>query len=318
MPNHLHGAEVVVALDVGGTEIKGAITGAKGRLVAKDRRSTQRDRGSAAVVETISVFAQDLCRRAGSEHGRVVVAAGIVVPGQVDERHGVARWSSNLGWRDVPFQRLLEERLGLPVVIGHDVRAGALAEGVLGAADGYRDYLFMTIGTGIGGALVLDGRPYTGAHASAAEIGHVVVEPGGLRCTCGGRGCLETVASASAIASRYAVARGENASEIDAAVIVEHVRAGDPRARGVWLPAVEALGAALATTVTLLDPALVVIGGGLAAAGDTLLGPLSKALDARLSFQRMPRLRQAKLGAEAGCLGAALLAWQAAPRRMSS
>ncbi|MDQ6898123.1 MAG: ROK family protein [Candidatus Dormibacteraeota bacterium] len=313
MPNPPPGTEVVVGLDVGGTEIKGAITGAEGTVLDSDRRPTQRDRGPAAVVDRISVFAQDLCRRA-TQHGCVVVAAGIAVPGQVDEREGVARWSSNLGWRDVPFQALLKERLGMPVVIGQDVRAGALAEGVLGAASGYRDYFFMTIGTGIGGALVLDGRPYAGAHASAAEIGHIVVDPGGLLCTCGGRGCLETVASASALASRYANACEDIASEMDATVVLERVRAGDPTASGVWFSAVEAMSAALATTVTLLDPALVVIGGGLAAAGDTLFGPLSKALAARLSFQLMPRLLQAKLGTQAGCLGAALLAWQAALR----
>jgi glucokinase len=231
-------------------------------------------------------------------------AIGLVVPGVVDEAAGLAVFSANLGWRDLPLRDLLEERTGLPVAFGHDVRAGGLAEGALGAARGVRDFLFLALGTGVAGAAVLDGRPYAGG-GYAGEIGHVVVEPGGRECGCGARGCLETVASAGAIAARY----GHGAT---AAQVAARCAAGDPDARRVWREAVDALAGALAMYVGALAPAAIVVGGGLAEAGDQLLAPLGAALDERLTFQRRPRLCRAALGDQAGRLGAALLAWELA------
>jgi glucokinase len=163
----------------------------------------------------------------------------------------------------------------------------------------------MPIGTGIAAAYVRDGRTDGGAHGASGEIGHVVVRPDGPECACGQRGCLETIASASAVGRRYAALIGTPATAGD---VVARAAAGDPVASGLWADTVDALADGLRIGVTLYDPDVIVLGGGLAEAGDALFTPLAAALESRLTFQTMPALVPAALGDEAGCLGAALLA----------
>jgi glucokinase len=294
----------VVALDVGGTTIKCGLVRRNGRLVHAERHPTGAEGGPDRVVATILEIAGGLADKARAE-ALVPVAAGIVVPGVIDEDAGIAEWSANLGLRGVPLRDLVAAHLGLPTALGHDVRAGGLAEARLGAARGSRHVLFVAIGTGIAAASIMDGRGYAGAHGAAGELGHVVVRPGGPACGCGQRGCLEAVASASAVARRYAAAAGTSRT---AAEVGSAAAAGDPLAQRVWQEAIEALADGLATAQALFDPEVVVIGGGLAGAGEGLLTPLRLALRARLTFHREPRLVPAALGDEAGCLGAALLA----------
>jgi len=306
--------EHVIALDVGGTGMKAALVAPDGTLLHEERRATTRPSlGQEAVVRGILDFAGDL-RAAGLERlGAPAAAAGAVVPGTIDEAAGTAVFSANLGWRDVPLRALLAERLGLPeaaVALGHDVRAGALAEGRLGAGRGVDRFLFIALGTGIAGGLGIDGRIEAGAHGCGGEIGHVVVRPGGAACGCGQRGCLETVASAGAVSRAWARAGGR--PDADAADCARAVEAGDPAARAVWDEAVAALADGIVIAQSLLDPAAVIIGGGLAEAGGTLLTPLRAAVLERLTFQRPPELVPAVLGDAAGCLGAGLLAWDAA------
>ncbi|WP_406105740.1 ROK family protein [Streptomyces sp. NBC_01003] len=298
----------VIALDVGGTGMKAALVGADGTLLHQARRATGRERGPDAVVETILGFAADL-RAYGEEHlGEPAAAAGVAVPGIVDDEHGIALYASNLGWRDVPMRRLLSERLdGIPVALGHDVRTGGLGEGRLGAGKGADRFLFVPLGTGIAGAIGIGGRIEPGAHGSAGEIGHIVVRPGGTDCSCGQRGCLERYASASAVSLAWAEATGD--PEADAADCAKAVESGDPRARQVWLEAVDALADGLVTALTLLDPRTLIIGGGLAEAGETLFTPLRAAVEERVTFQKLPTIVPAALGDTAGCLGAGLLAW---------
>jgi len=188
-----------------------------------------------------------------------VAAAGVAVPGIVDDERGVAVFSANLGWRDLPLRSLLAARTGLPVGLGHDVRAGALAEAALGAARGVRDVLFVAVGAGVAGAALVDGRLLV-AGGFAGELGHLRVDPAGEPCGCGGRGCVETVASAAAIARRYAARTGRPVA--GAAAVAARVREGDPDAVAVWEEAVGALAEGLAAAVTLLAPRLVVVGGG--------------------------------------------------------
>ncbi|MET7513238.1 ROK family protein [Streptomyces sp. NPDC005480] len=298
----------VIALDVGGTGMKAALVGADGTLLHQARRATGRERGPDAIVETILGFAADL-RAYGEEHlGEPAAAAGVAVPGIVDDEHGIALYASNLGWRDVPMRRLLSERLdGIPVALGHDVRTGGLGEGRLGAGKGADRFLFVPLGTGIAGAIGIGGRIEPGAHGSAGEIGHIVVRPGGTDCSCGQRGCLERYASASAVSLAWAEATGD--PQADAADCAKAVESGDPRARQVWLEAVAALADGLVTALTLLDPRTLIIGGGLAEAGETLFTPLRAAVEERVTFQKLPTIVPAALGDTAGCLGAGLLAW---------
>ncbi len=298
----------VIALDVGGTGMKAALVGADGALLHEVRRATGRERGPDAVVESILGFAAEL-RAYGAEHfGGSAVAAGVAVPGIVDAERGVAVYAANLGWRDVPMRALLAERLGgVPVALGHDVRTGGLAEGRLGAGRGADRFMFIPLGTGIAGAIGIGGTIEAGAHGYAGEIGHVVVRPDGPACGCGQRGCLETLASAAAVSRAWAAASGD--PEADAADCAKAVESGDPEAVRVWLDAVDALAAGLVTALTLLDPRTLIIGGGLAEAGETLFTPLRTAVERRVTFQKLPEIVPAALGDTAGCLGAGLLAW---------
>jgi glucokinase len=296
--------EVVVALDVGGTGMKCALVRADGTTVHAERHATEAARGSEAVVGTILDVAEGLAGKARAD-GLTPVACGVAVPGVVDEARGVAVWSANVGFRDVPLRDLARERLGLPTALGHDVRAGGLAEARLGAGRDAGHVLFVAIGTGIAAAHVVDGSAAVGAHGAAGEIGHILVRPDGPRCGCGRPGCLEAVASASAISRRYAELSGTPAT---AAEVADRAAAGEPLADRVWREAVEALADGLATGQALFDVATIVIGGGLAQAGPRLFDPLGVALRERLTFHREPRLVGAALGDEAGCLGAALLA----------
>lgn len=297
-------ADVVVALDVGGTGMKCALVRPDGAVLHAERHPTDAGRGPDAVVDTVLAVADGLAGKARAD-GLTPVALGIAVPGVIDEARGVAVWSANVGFRDVPLRDLARARLGLPTALGHDVRAGGLAEARLGAGRDDRHVLFVAIGTGIAAAHVVDGVAVIGAHGAAGEIGHVLVRPGGPSCGCGRPGCLEAVASAGAIGRRYAALAGVPATAADVAV---RAAAGEPLAADVWREAVEALADGLATGQALFDVETVVLGGGLAQAGALLLDPLRAALHERMTFHREPRLVAAALGDEAGCLGAALLA----------
>lgn len=298
------GDPVVVALDVGGTSIKSALVRPDGDAVYAERRPTGADRGPDAVVETILDLAEGLAGTA-RQRGLRPLGVGIAVPGVVDEAAGLAAWSSNLGFRDVPLRDLVAARLSLPAALGHDVRAGGVAEARLGAARGTDHVLFMAIGTGIAAAHVTGGRAHPGAHGAASEIGHIAVRPAGPACGCGARGCLETISSAAAVARRYAERAGTSATAADVAA---RAAAGDPAATSVWREAVEALADGLVTAQALIDARVIVLGGGLSEAGDGLLAPLRRAVRERLTFHREPALVRAALGDRAGCLGAALLA----------
>ncbi|MFI6760540.1 ROK family protein [Micromonospora sp. NPDC050417] len=300
---------VVIALDVGGTGIKSALVRPDGSTHHSERHPTGADRGPAEVVETILAVAEGLAGRARAD-GLAPVAVGIAVPGVVDQAAGVAVWSANLGFRDVPLRDLVTERLGLPSALGHDVRVGGIAEARLGAGRGDRYVLFVAIGTGIAAALTIDGTAFVGAHGAAGELGHIVVRPDGPTCGCGQIGCLEAVASAAAVGRRYTALAGSASTgdRVSAAEVVRRAAGGEELAGRIWQETVDALADGLLIAQALYDPAVVVVGGGLAEAGDDLLVPLRTALRARLTFHREPRLVPAALGDEAGCLGAALLA----------
>lgn len=309
-PAPLGRGEAVLAFDVGGTDTKSALVDADGRIVERRRTPTPKstDGGADALVERLAGLAEEL---RGAAPGARPRAIGLSVPGIVDEARGVGVFSSNLGWRDAPIARLAEARLGLPVAFGHDVRRAGDAEHRLGAARGARDVVVLVIGTGVSAAVVLDGRPHTGG-GFAGEIGHSVIDPDGAPCECGSRGCLETVASAGAVARRYRAETGIDTG--GARAVVELARRGDATAARIWAEAVDGLALGIAQLAAVIAPEAVVIGGGLARAGAELFVPLEARLDARIGIHRRPELRPALLGEEAGLLGTALAARDLAAR----
>jgi glucokinase len=302
----------VLAFDVGGTDMKAALVDAEGTVLGTRRIPTPRagDDTADRIVETVVRLTADFAAEYPAIHP---VAAGLLVPGHVDAAAGIGVHSENLGWRGYPFRERATAALGMPVGFDHDVRAAGEAEYLLGAASRYRDVLVVTIGTGIAAAVFIDGRIHAG-DGRVGEIGHAPVADGPA-CACGGWGCLEAVASAAAIARRYRSETGEHVH--GAREVLARAQSGDPVALAVWESALDALALSFAHVVALLSPEALVIGGGMSEAGDDLLEPLRRRLDARLTFHRRPALVKAQIGEDAGIIGAALKAREQAPRRQT-
>jgi len=297
----------VLAFDVGGTDIKSALFDADGAARGLRRTPTPALGGepATALIDELARLSDEL----RAQHPQVVPAAlGFVVPGIVDADAGVGVFASNMGWRDAPLRDLAATRLELPVAFDHDVRSASWAEHRLGGARAHDDVIVLIIGTGIAGAILVGGEPYT-AGGYAGEIGHSPIADG-PECACGARGCLEAIASAGAIARRYAAETGT--APDGARDVIARAAAGDQVAERIWDEALEALTMSLAQQTAMFAPQAIVIGGGLSRAGGAMFDELRTRLASRLSFHRMPRLLPAELGDDAGLLGAALRARESA------
>jgi glucokinase len=302
--------DYVIAIDVGGTTIKTALVTEPGQII--DRRRTPTPGTSAgAVIEAVLREAESAVQWGAQRIGRPPLAVGVASAGLVDEMAGIALHSAALGWRDVPLRALLAARTGLPVVLGQDLRAAALAEA--GEDPTAPSFLFVAIGTGLGAALVHRGSVDAGARGLAGELGHVPVAPGRSgdgqprRCGCGARGCLETQASARALRRGY---RDRTGADLSAEQVAHQARNGDSDAAAVWDDLIEALTSGLVAATALLDPGLVVFGGGVSLAGEQLLAPLRERLAARYRLAAPPPLRVSALGDQGAVRGAGLLGWQ--------
>ncbi|GAA3859760.1 ROK family protein [Leifsonia kafniensis] len=296
--------DAVIAIDVGGTDTKAALFDESGQMLGLSRTPTPLDGANTAtsvitrVHELTQQFAVDF-------PGVSPRAVGLLAPGLVDDDAGIGILSTNLHWSNVPFKQLTEQLVQLPTTFTHDVRAAGEAEFRLGAGRPYRDLVVMVIGTGIAASLFVDGHAHTGG-GYAGEIGHAIVDPNGPVCACGSRGCLETIASAGAIARRYEERTGVRPT--GARDVLARAADGDVAAEQIWSEALDALALSIAQLAAVLAPEAVVIGGGLAQAGDTLFVPLRERVDALLSFHRRPAIVPALIGENAGLLGAALRA----------
>jgi len=293
----------VVAVDLGGSAMKGVVVDGAGRELATRVVPTPHDDVAGAVTRLLRDLS-DLAHGAGV----TPVGAGVVTPGSVDEARGVVRYASNLRWRDLPLRDLLAEALDLPVAVGHDVRAAGVAEQLFGAGRGSDSFVLVPLGTGVAAAIVEKGQVLTGFTGAAGEFGHIPLVPDGEPCPCGQRGCLEAYASAGALARRYAAKSGRvlTAEEVVAAL------GTDPVADSLWDEAVTVLAQGLNVLTILLDPEVVVLGGGLSRAGATLLEPVTARMEAGLAWRDRPRVVLSGLGDRAGRVGAAVLAFRAA------
>ncbi len=313
---------LVCGLDLGGTKLLGLVADPAGdQPLVLDK--VPAPRGTDAVVDGLVALATDLSDRAAAAGSGQVVAVGLGAPGLVD-RTGTLRYGPNIaGVVDVPFAELLSDRLGLPVVVENDATCAAWAEHERGAARGANHSLTVTLGTGIGAGMTVKGEILRGAHGYAGEAGHMVVDPNGPRCPCGRRGCWERYASGSGlgwlareaavagVASRVVELAGGDPEAVRGEQVTAAAAEGDAEALAVlekfgwWV----ALG--VANLVNVLDSEIVVIGGGLAEAGDLLLDPIRAAYGELVmgATHREPvPIVQAQLGERAGAWGAALLA----------
>lgn len=286
----------MLALDIGGTKIAGGLVDSGGRLLRQATRPTGADplRSLLEVVAELEVGAVD--------------GVGIGCAGPVDTVAGTVSPINIPAWREFPLVEQVRELAGAPVVLAGDAVCVALGEHWVGAGQGSDAMLGMVVSTGIGGGLVLDGRPFGGLTGNAGHVGHIVVEPDGDPCTCGGRGCVETVASGPNLV-RWARGRGWVGD--DARALADDARAGNRTAAEAFRRGGRAVGLAIVATAAVCDLDLAVVGGGVAQTGDLLFEPVRDALatHARLSYLRGLRVEPAKLGTTAGLYGATALAY---------
>ena len=304
----------MLAVDLGGSLTKIAYAHPRGRLSATDRVRTDLSGGSDGLVTWL---ADQISHHVAARPAEVCVGYGVVVPGIIDTGAGRVVAAPNVGWYDVSLRERLTELTGLPGAVAHDVRSAGLAEWRIGPWRDVSNLLFLPLGTGIAGAMVVDGRLLDGG-GYAGEVGHIRVHAAGdLACACGQVGCLETVASASGVVRSYrGLTEGRDqpgaapgSALVDARHVADLARSGDVSARAAFAIAADALTEALLLYLTLLGPELILVGGGLSASADLFLPQVERGLRARVAFQRMPRIATATLGADAGVLGAGLVGW---------
>ena len=312
------GLVAVAGVDIGGTNIKVALVDpGSGRLVERQSFKTMAERGPEAVVRDLARSLQELNRQAGARGFRIA-GVGVGCAGIIDSREGLVLTSPNLpGWNRFPLGSLLAAQLQLPVAVGNDVDCIGCGEYWLGAGRDLGDFLGIALGTGVGGCLIIGGKAWTGVGGSAGEVGHMTIEPGGERCLCGNRGCLETLASASWLVRRAkeqlrrgSPSRLEPSGDLDAKTIYRAAMDGDRLAGELFVQVGKGLAIATANVIHLLGIRGVVIGGGLARAWDAFIGPLREELARRLTMAPVAEVRivRAELGDDAGSLGAAYLA----------
>jgi glucokinase len=309
---------LTIGVDIGGTKVAAGVVDEEGVILTRLRHDTPAA-DSAAVVEVIVALITELAA------AHEIEAVGLGAPGFVDAGRSTVLFTPNLLWRDEPLRERIEKRCGLPAVVENDANSAAWAEARFGAGRGDPFVVLLTIGTGIGGGLVLDGELYRGRFGVAAEIGHLNVVPDGRPCGCGNRGCWEQYASGRALVREaHEVARrsperarrllelgGGHAEWITGPIVTRAAKEGDPVALQCFEVIAQWLGHGMADLGAILDPALFVLGGGVSDAGDILLAPTAAAYEERLtghSHRPLAEVRLAELGPEAGIVGAADLA----------
>ena len=309
---------LTVGIDVGGTKIAGGVVDEQGAILATARRESPAT-DTAAIERNIG----DLVAELRGNHE--ITGVGIGAAGFVDSSRSTVLFAPNLAWRDEPLRKDLEALIGLPVVVENDANAAAWGEFTFGAGEDVADTLLVTVGTGVGGGIVLNGQLHRGAFGVAAEIGHMRVVPDGILCGCGNRGCWEKYASGTALVREARdqarqgslIARslldraGGDVEAITGPLITEAARDGDSFAREQLASLGKWLGEGIASLTAVLDPAVVVIGGGVSEAGDLLLDPVRAHFKANLTgrhYRPELEVRAALLGNKAGMIGAADLA----------
>ena len=295
---------VAIGVDIGGGSVRMGLVSTNGRiLVRSDFKTTDylgRRKLLAALIRTL-----DGLLRVAKKKNLKVTGIGIGAPGPIDVEKGFVYFFPNIpGWKNTPLKKILEKKIKLPVFVDNDANVMALAEFRFGAGRGARTLIALTLGTGIGGGLVIDGKLYHGHSYSAAEIGHMVINENGPRCSCGNRGCVETY-----VGTNYFVRSSKNRKRLSPQSAARAALRGDADAKELWKETARHLGTALVGLVNILNPERIVLGGGIAQSGGLLFRPLKAAIR-RKAFPiaaASVKVVAAKLGMDAGIIGAATL-----------
>lgn len=309
----------VVAIDLGGTKIRSAIISSDGKLLVIDNRLTLADEGPGKVIDRLFESIAVVLKKGRMQRGDLD-GIGIAVAGVLDSRNGVLTSSPNLPrWKNVPLKKIFFERLALDTYLVNDANAAALGEHRFGAARGTSNMVYLTVSTGIGGGIIIDNNLYEGSTGSAGEIGHMTIDVNGPRCKCGNYGCLEVLASGTAIAREAikGIVSGEesvmkemvsgNIKDITAADVARAAKQGDRFAHKIIEAAAFFLGTGLANIINIFNPEAIVIGGGVSKMGELLIGPARKVARQRAFTlpARTARIVRARLQSNSGIIGAA-------------
>ena len=308
-----------IGVDIGGTNIKLGLVDEELSLAARTSVPFPHA-GADAAADVIRAAADDVLRQVGASD-KDVQSVGIILPGSLDAECRTVLDAYNLDFHNVPFRDLIERRFpGMPVYMANDADGAALAELYCGALRGCKTGVLITLGTGLGGGTILNGRLFTGGMHHGSELGHIYLVEGGEACTCGNQGCAEAYCSASALAregaramqarpdSLLAEKSGGRVEAVDAKLVVDCARAGDETATNVFSAYLRHLASACASIFNLLDPEVLAIGGGLSGAGDLLFAPLQELVNERCFYHAAHgALVPAQLGNDAGMIGAAML-----------
>ncbi len=307
-----------IGIDLGGTFIKGGIVDGEGNILVSDKIPTEREQGTDKVCENISSISNSLLERAKLEKS-AIVGVGIGVPGIIDSAAGVVVYHGNFGWENFEIASSVEKIMGIPVKIANDANAAVLGETKFGCGKNYNNTVMLTLGTGVGGGVIIDGKLFEGNRSAGAEMGHSVILAGGELCGCGRRGCLEAYASASAlIRDTKRAMRANPDSKMWEVGSLDNVSGKTPfdykdkdaTAKAVVDRYIEMLGVGITNFANTLRPEAIILGGGVCAEGDNLIKPLREYLDKTVyGGERGPRvdIKVAILENSAGLLGAAAL-----------
>ena len=309
-----------IGIDVGGTTAKAGVVDEAGQILYKSSCKTGIERDFEDIAADMAELCRHIVRESGHEMAEVA-AVGVGIPGEQSPKTGLVAFCNNLGWVDVPLMQRLRDALGLPVYVDNDANVAALAESAFGASRDVKSSILITLGTGVGGGIVRDQRIHTGAHGVGGEIGHMVVVVDGEPCNCGHRGCWEKYASATAIIRMgralmeekpdCALARqmGGDAANLNAKAVLDLAKAGDADCMGIFETYVKYLCVGLANLINIYDPDMIVLGGGVAYAGDFLLDAVRAALGDYVYCPALSwaRVELARMGNDAGIIGAAML-----------
>ena len=309
-----------IGVDLGGTNIAVGVVDENGKILHKGETPTGVGRPFEVIVKDMG----DLVNRVIQESGYKVEdmkSIGIGSPGLPDKENGVIVFANNLGWHNVPLREELQKHVNLPVYIENDGNTAGLAEVVAGACKGAKNSITITLGTGIGSGIVIDGKPYSGAHSVGAELGHLVVQVDGIPCTCGNKGCWERYASATAIIREGKEAAGKNPEsliyklvdgdmdKITAKTVIDAAKEGDETAMELFDRFIYYLTMGIITIINSFDPEIIAIGGGVAKAGDFLMDALLEKVKKHIFYKSAPyaKIVFATMGNDAGIVGAAML-----------
>lgn len=307
-----------IGIDLGGTNIAVGAVNERHEIIARCSVPTGAERPAQAVIADMCAAVEEALRRAGLTAADCT-SIGIGSPGTCDPETGVVARAYNLGWKDVPVCRMLTEHFGLPAHLGNDANCAALAEVVAGAAAGRRDVVLITLGTGVGGGIIIGGKIYAGMRGAGAELGHTALVLDGEPCTCGRRGCWEAYASATALIRQTREAAVQNPQSLLAQVPAEQINGrtvfdaadrGDAAAQRVIDRYCEYIAAGMTDIVNALAPEMILLGGGVSRQGERLLAPIREYIATHCFGQRegaIPVVAAAQLGNDAGIIGAAAL-----------